>query len=284
MKLAYVQVGDERHVVIGHRDEWRDTGFSEPLMAIRRIAEGTTDPAALFERGAPLNPERFLAPVPRPGKVVCCGINYSGHLEENPEATLPQTPFFFAKLPTSIVGPDEPIVLPQRDSQIDWEVELAFVIGRAARGVTRDTAMEHVLGYTLVNDVSARDIQFTDSQITLGKGYDSFCPMGPHIVLADELTAPDDVTLSSYVNGERMQHDHTGNWLFTIPDLIESLSRYITLEPGDIITTGTPAGVGLFQDPPRFLTPGDVVTLEADGIGRLENPTVASWETTGQEG
>lgn len=277
MRLAYVDTLNGPTVALGGTEGWRDSGTADPLDVIRQISNGTATVGALFEAGDPIEPTRFLPPIPRPGKLLFCGINYPGHLDENPTASLPETPFFFSKLPTAIIGPDEPIAIPSPQSQVDWEVELAVVIGRTARGIPSNQALDHVFGYTVVNDVSARDVQFTDMQITLGKGFDTFCPMGPEIVLADELSDPSDVTVSCFVNGERMQHAHTGTWLFTVPQLIEAASRFITLEPGDIVTTGTPAGVGFFRNPPRFLAPGDLVVVEADRIGRLSNPVTSAW-------
>jgi 2-keto-4-pentenoate hydratase/2-oxohepta-3-ene-1,7-dioic acid hydratase in catechol pathway len=198
-------------------------------------------------------------------------------MQENPEATMPGEPFFFAKLPNAVSGPGDPIVVPTSETKTDWEVELSFVIGKRATHVSAVSAMEHVFGYTLLNDVSARDVQFKDAQVTLGKNPDGFCPLGPELVTADEIADPGDVRVASYVNGEQMQSASTSEWLFPIPALIESITRLITLEPGDLVSTGTPAGVGCFRKPPVYLQPGDEVTIEAEGIGRLTNPVVAGW-------
>jgi 2,4-diketo-3-deoxy-L-fuconate hydrolase len=212
-----------------------------------------------------------------PSKLLFCGVNYASHKEENPGATLPLEPFFFAKLPSAIVGPGEPIVIPAPESQVDYEVELAVVLERTLRHASRDEALEAVLGYTLVNDVSARDVQFRDNQVTLGKNFDSFCPLGPVLVPRAEMPPLRDVTLRTTVNGELRQEESAGNMLFGVGELLSRLSAVMTLEPGDVVTTGTPAGVGCFRDPPTYLQPGDVVTVEADAIGRLENPVVAGW-------
>jgi 2-keto-4-pentenoate hydratase/2-oxohepta-3-ene-1,7-dioic acid hydratase in catechol pathway len=232
-------------------------------------------------RGADLGPEvpgaRLLAPLPSPGKLLFCGVNYPGHLEENPGAVLPDTPFFFSKLPSAVVGPEAEIVLPSPDNQVDYEVELAIVVGRRARGLDRDNALDHVFGYTVVNDVSARDVQFKDSQITLGKNPDTFCPMGPAIVMADGFGDAQAVGVRARVNGEERQSDVTSNMIFDIPRILEIVTATITLEPGDIVTTGTPAGVGCFRDPPLWLQPGDRVEVEVDGIGTLGNPVVGAW-------
>jgi 2,4-diketo-3-deoxy-L-fuconate hydrolase len=231
--------------------------------------------------GAQLGPAvsdaRLLAPLPSPGKLLFCGVNYPGHLEENPGAVLPETPFFFSKLPSAVVGPEADIVIPAPETDVDYEVELAVVIGRRARNLTRENALEHVFGYTVVNDVSARDVQFKDNQITLGKNPDTFCPMGPSIVLADKLGDAQSLRIRARVNGEERQSDVTSNMIFDIPHLLEVVSSTITLEPGDIVTTGTPAGVGCFRNPPLWLEPGDRVEVEVDGIGTLANPVVAAW-------
>jgi 2,4-didehydro-3-deoxy-L-rhamnonate hydrolase len=228
--------------------------------------------------GPPIAVDRFRAPL-RPGKILCCGINYASHLDENPGATLPAEPFFFAKLPTAVVGPGGPIRLPEPHSQVDYEVELAVVIGTTARRLSRESALSAVYGYTLCNDVSARDVQFRDNQITLGKGFDTFSPLGPCVVTADEIGDPQSLRLWSTVNGEVRQQTSTADMLFPVAVLLEHLSRHITLEPGDVVTTGTPAGVGTFRQPPAYLRPGDVVTIGADRIGELINPVEAIWAT-----
>ena len=217
----------------------------------------------------------LLAPIPRPGKILCSGINYRGHLEENPGAKLPETPFFFSKLPSAVIGPGEPIVHPAATSQLDYEVELAVVIGRTLHRARESEVLPAIAGYTILHDVSARDVQFKDNQITLGKNFDTFAPMGPCLVTPDEVPDPSDLRLRSLVNGRVLQDSSTRDWVFPLPVLIASLSRVMTLEPGDVVTTGTPAGVGVFRKPPIFLEPGDTVTLEIERVGRLENPVIA---------
>lgn len=234
------------------------------------------DGATPSPTGDPFEPDRLLAPL-RPGKILCSGVNYRSHGDENPDAKMPEEPFFFAKLPNAVGGPGDPIVIPTPETKTDWEVELAFVIGKRAKKVAAAGAMAHVFGYTLLHDVSARDIQFKDAQITLGKNPDGFAPLGPEIVTKDELPDPGNVRLATYVNGEQRQAGSTSEWLFPIPVLIEFLTRIITLEPGDVVSTGTPAGVGCFRRPELYLQPGDEVTIEAEGIGRLTNPVVAGW-------
>jgi 2-keto-4-pentenoate hydratase/2-oxohepta-3-ene-1,7-dioic acid hydratase in catechol pathway len=225
---------------------------------------------------APVQPERLLAPL-RPGKILCAGVNYASHADENPEAVLPTEPFFFAKLPSAVIGPGEPIVIPREETKADYEVELALVIGRRARRLAQADALEHVFGWTILNDVSARDIQFKDNQITLGKNPDTFAPIGPEVVTADELGDWSTLSVSTTLNGETMQSSPTAEMLFSPPKLLEFLTALITLEPGDVVTTGTPAGVGTFRDPPVYLRPGDEVTVSVDRIGDLTNPVAAGW-------
>jgi 2,4-didehydro-3-deoxy-L-rhamnonate hydrolase len=213
----------------------------------------------------------LVAPIPRPGKILCSGINYRSHLEENPDAILPEEPFFFAKLPSAVIGPNQPIKYPQLSQQVDYEIEFAAVIGQTMTNTPESKVLEHVFGYTILHDVSARDVQFRNSQITLGKNFDTFCPIGPCVVTRDEIPHPDQIGLKTFVNGKKMQDGSTADWLFSLPQLLGFLSQRITLEPGDIVSTGTPAGVGVFRKPPIFLRPGDVVQLEADQIGTLQN-------------
>lgn len=251
----------------------------EPAMAALRslsAALETLDAAVARHSWArPLAAVRVLAPVPRPGKVLCSGINYRGHLDENPTAKLPAEPFFFAKMPSNVIGLGAPIVKPAQTQQLDYEVEFAVVIGRTMKATPEAQVMDCLAGYTILHDVSARDVQFKDNQITLGKNFDGFCPLGPCLVTRDELPHPERAGLRSYVNGVLKQNGTNADWLFPLPRLLHALSSVMTLEPGDVVSTGTPAGVGLFQKPPFYLSAGDVVRLEIDGIGILENPIVA---------
>jgi 2,4-diketo-3-deoxy-L-fuconate hydrolase len=217
---------------------------------------------------------RLHAPL-RPGKVLCSGINYKAHAEENPKAVMPTEPFFFAKLPSSVVGHDTPVARHPRVIQMDYEVEFAAVIGRPLHGASEAEVMPAIFGYTLLNDLSARDVQFKDSQITLGKNFAGYAPIGPCIVTADEMPDPTDVRLTTDVNGRRLQDGSTSDWLFPLPRLLAFLSGVMPLEPGDIVTTGTPAGVGVFRNPQVFLSPGDVVEIAAEGIGTLRTPITA---------
>ncbi len=217
---------------------------------------------------------RLRAPIPRPGKILCSGINYHGHFQENPNAKMPTEPFFFSKVPTAVIGSGDPIVRPAMTQQLDYEVELAVVIGQTLSRASEAEVAGSLAGFTILHDVSARDVQFKDSQITLGKNFDSFCPLGPCLVTADEFRDPQRRKLRTFLNGEIVQDGSTEDWVFTLPRLISFLSQVMTLEPGDLVSTGTPAGVGFFRKPQLFLDAGDRVMLEIEGIGRLENPVV----------
>lgn len=217
---------------------------------------------------------KLLAPVPRPGKILCSGINYASHKKENPHAKMPEEPFFFSKLPSAVTGPNSPIIIPKQSRQVDYEVEFAVVIGSTMRATPESEAMGHIAGYTILHDVSARDVQFKDNQITLGKNFDTFSPVGPCLVTKDELPNPGNLRLRTLLNKQVMQDGSTSEWLFPLPVLLSFLSHVMTLEPGDIVSTGTPAGVGYFRDPQVFLNAGDRVVLEIEGIGALANPVV----------
>jgi 2-keto-4-pentenoate hydratase/2-oxohepta-3-ene-1,7-dioic acid hydratase in catechol pathway len=229
------------------------------------------DPLRIVAEGVPLDALELLAPVPRPGKIVAIGRNYPDHTMED-GAIHPPSPLVFAKFPSSVVGPGAEIRWdPELTGQVDYEAELAVVIGRRARSVTEDEALDHVLGYTCLNDITARDLQFGDGQWVRGKSLDTFCPMGPALVTADGLPDPGDLRISCLVNGERMQDDRTSAMFFSVSAIISDCSRAFTLEPGDVIATGTPGGVGIFRKPPVLLADGDVVSVEIEGIGTLTN-------------
>jgi len=212
-------------------------------------------------------------PVPDPDKILCIGLNYRDHAEES-NLQIPTTPVVFAKYRNSLIGPSQPIELPADSHQIDYEVELAVVIGRKCRSVPESEALGYVAGYTVFNDVSARDLQFANSQWTMGKALDSFAPMGPGLIPASAVPNPQKLELKTWVNGELLQSGSTANMIFSVAEIIEFLSRYMTLVPGDIIATGTPAGVGFTRKPPRFINNGDVVEAEITGLGRLRNPAM----------
>lgn len=217
---------------------------------------------------------KVLAPIPRPGKIFCSGLNYRSHVEENPGATFLADPRFFVKVSSAVVGPGEAIRWPGEKFQVDYEVELAVVIGRRARRLTGENALRQVFGYTIFHDVSARWVQFKDKNEDMGKNFDTFAPMGPCLVTADEIPNPEKLRLSLRLNGQVMQDRTNEDWCFPLPRLLEWLTMGTTLEPGDVVTTGTPAGIGFFRKPQVFLKPGDVCELEISGIGKLVNPVV----------
>ncbi len=221
----------------------------------------------------PLEQVRLMAPAPRPGKLLCIGLNYRDHAEET-GMQIPTVPTVFVKLPTAVIGPEEPIVLPKASARPDYEAEFAFVIGRGGRHIPREAWREHVFGYTILNDVSARDVQMATTQWTMGKGFDTFAPMGPWLVTADEIPDPHGLEIRLRLNGVVMQNSNTRNLIFGVPDLVAYLSSVCTLEPGDVISTGTPGGVGFARKPPVYLKPGDRVEIEVERLGVLGNPVV----------
>ncbi len=228
--------------------------------------------------GAPrLDVLRLAAPIPRPRKnVMCIGLNYRAHAAEQGKEP-PERPAVFTKAPTSVIGPHDAIPVDATVTEkLDWEVELAFIIGRGGRGIKAAQALDHVFGYTVINDVSARDVQNAHGgQFFLGKSLDGTCPMGPWILTRDEIADPQALRVTAHVNGALKQDSNTADMVFPVAELIEWLSKGMTLEPGDIISTGTPGGVGAWQRPPQFLHPGDVVEVTVEGIGTLRNPVVA---------
>lgn len=232
-----------------------------------------TDPW-LANSGIPLEEVRLRAPVLRPPKIVAVGLNYLGHAEEQNQP-LPERPLLFAKSPTAVIGPGQPIRLPRTaPSQVDPEVELAIVIGRGGYRIPRESAMRHVFGVTILNDVSARDVQREDRQWFRAKSFATFAPLGPVVVSCDE-APPDDLEILLRVNGEIRQRARTREMIFDVPALVEYVSSVCALEAGDVIATGTPAGVGVFRTPPVFLRAGDVVECEIERVGLLRNPVEA---------
>ena len=215
----------------------------------------------------------MTVPIARPGKIVCVGLNYRDHAEEQ-GVDLPAAPLFFAKYTTALIGPGDPIVIPPVVTKCDYEAELGVVLGATVRNVSKENALEAVAGYVVANDVSARDLQFADGQWTRGKSPDTFCPVGP-LVPAAEVPDPHALPIRAILNGETMQDSTTANLIFGIDEVISFASQTSTLEAGDLILTGTPAGVGVFRDPQRLLQPGDEITIEIDGVGSLTNPVVA---------
>jgi 2-keto-4-pentenoate hydratase/2-oxohepta-3-ene-1,7-dioic acid hydratase in catechol pathway len=238
--------------------------------ALRALADGV-DRADIASNGRSLADVEWLAPLPRPGKIIAIGRNYREHAAEE-GVDPPIAPLIFSKFPSCVIGPGEDIRWdPALTMQVDYEAELAVVIGRSARRVSPEVALDHVFGYTCLNDVSARDLQFGDGQWTRGKSLETFAPMGPVIVTADELRDPQRLPIRCTVDGVVKQESNTSQMYFSVAAIISYCSQSFTLEPGDVISTGTPSGVGVFRDPPVFLRDGDQVVVEIEGIGVLEN-------------
>jgi 2-keto-4-pentenoate hydratase/2-oxohepta-3-ene-1,7-dioic acid hydratase in catechol pathway len=269
-----------------------DTAFSSMLALVaagepaleraRELAERAADPADEVQAHVTaLRYVRLAAPVPRPPKnVFCVGLNYPSHVADNARALairpdVGEVPLFFTKPVSAVIGPDEAIRHDARlTAKLDYEVELGIVIGRGGDWIPEKEALDHVFGYTLLNDVSARDLQWRTSQMFIGKGLDSYCPMGPWIVDRASLDLAGGIELTCRVNGELRQRDSTANMIFSAPRIVAELSKGLTLEPGDIISTGTPGGCGYQLSPPRFLGAGDLVDCFAAEIGHLSNPVV----------
>ena len=211
--------------------------------------------------------------IPRPGKIVCVGLNYRDHAAEGGQ-DLPKAPLLFAKWPNTLIGDGDAVVLPPESTQVDYEAELGVVIGAKAKRVSENDALDHVAGYICVNDVSARDLQFADGQWTRGKSPDTFCPVGPRLVPRDEIADPQALAIRCIVNGEALQDSSTAQMIFSVAEIIAYTSQIVTLEPGDLIATGTPAGVGIFRDPKVLLKDGDEVSVEIEGLGTLTNPFI----------
>lgn len=250
------------------------------LPVIEMLARGEALPALLAT--VALSSVQIIAPIPKPRRnIFCVGKNYFAHAREfagsgfdssaKAGEDIPPDPIYFTKVPESVVGPGAAIEMPAASDAIDYEAELTVIIGRGGKGIAAKDAMAHVWGYTIINDVTARDWQSRHKQWLLGKSFDTFCPMGPWLVSADECDGTK-TSVRCYVNGEERQNASTTDLIFDIPKLIETLSAGITLYPGDIIATGTPVGVGIGFKPPKYLKSGDVVRVEIDGIGTLENP------------
>lgn len=241
-------------------------------------AEGLRRADAAAARGQAIDPKtvQLLAPVPRPEKVICIGLNYADHARETGKEPPPE-PVVFSKFVTALRAHGDPIVLPRLSSKIDYEAELVAVIGRTGRHIPRDEALSYVAGYTCGHDVSARDWQAhkPGGQWLLGKTFDSFAPCGPHLVTADELGDPGDLHISLRINGRTMQDSRTSQLIFGVAELVSYISGVCTLTPGDLIFTGTPAGVGVARQPPVYLQPGDIVEVEIERIGVLRNPVIA---------
>jgi 2-keto-4-pentenoate hydratase/2-oxohepta-3-ene-1,7-dioic acid hydratase in catechol pathway len=273
VRLGVIDVAGERRVVRHDAGGFAELDFPADLTAVVRA--GVAPDRLPVRRVLPAEPApRLRAPL-RPGKLVAIGLNYRDHVREA-KAEVPSRPLVFAKFPSAVVDPGDAIAIDgELTSRVDWEVELAVVVGRRMRRVPERDALGYVFGYTVANDVSARDVQFADGQWVRAKSFDTFCPLGPVVATADEIPDPQALALRTRVNGETMQDSSTGEMIFGVAELLAFCSRSFTLEPGDVLLTGTPWGCGEFMDPPRSLHPGDVVETEIEGIGVLRNAVVA---------
>ena len=274
MKLVAFETTDAITPRLGVLEGSRLRPLSGTDVDLRSVLERDPDhvpPVGVEELDA--GSARLLAPLPRPGKIVCIGLNYHDHCREQ-RIEPPAYPMLFAKFANAVTRPGQPVTRPRATEKLDLECELAVVIGRRASRIARDEAMDAVFGYTVLNDVTMRDLQREDRQWLRAKGSDGFAPIGPAVVTRDELGEGRGLRLRSAVNGQTWQDSSTDEMVFDVPTLVAFVSRTITLEPGDMIATGTPAGVGHFQDPPRYLNGGDIMRCEIEGIGVLENPVV----------
>jgi 2-keto-4-pentenoate hydratase/2-oxohepta-3-ene-1,7-dioic acid hydratase in catechol pathway len=247
-------------------------GFADAL-AVVEAGFGTADLAAAAPAHK-LSAVKLHAPLKNPPRVFAIGLNYRDHAKES-GMEIPKTPVVFFKLTTAIIGPGDAIVLPKNSTEPDYEAEFAFVIGKGGYRIPAAAWREHVYGYTMVNDVSARDVQLATSQWSMGKSFPTFCPLGPAIVTADEIADPHTLDIKLDIDGVEHQHSNTRELIFKIPELVEFLSAITPLLPGDIVSTGTPYGVGLGRTPKRWLKPGETVTIAIEGLGSLTNPVVA---------
>jgi len=247
-------------------------GFADTLAVLSSGFTSATKPAAY--PGYKLSDVCLHAPLANPPRVFAIGLNYREHAVES-KLTLPDFPVVFFKMVPSIIGPGENIVLPRNSAEPDYEAEMAFVIGKGGYRIPASAWKEHVYGYTIVNDVSARDIQRSTSQWSLAKSFPTFCPMGPAIVTADEIADPHELAISLSIDGEVLQNSNTSQLVFRIPELVEYISSITPLLPGDVVSTGTPSGVGMGRTPRRWLKAGDSVTVTVEGLGSLNNPVVA---------
>jgi 5-carboxymethyl-2-hydroxymuconate isomerase len=268
MRFATVSHQGDRSVVVE-----RDGGLY-PLAGVEDLAAALRegDPRDLVPATTALDPLAVTREAPlRPGKIVAVGLNYLDHVRESGMEP-PSAPLRFAKFPSSVIGDGALIEIDTELTQrVDWEVELGVVIARPTRDVATADALDHVFGYTVANDISARDLQFADGQWVRGKSLDTYCPLGPRVVTGDDVGDPQDLRLTTRVNGDLVQDSSTASMIFNVAELIAFCSRSFTLDPGDVILTGTPWGCGEFMKPPRHLRPGDVVEVEIEGIGKLAN-------------
>ncbi|MEM2011589.1 MAG: fumarylacetoacetate hydrolase family protein [Nitrososphaerota archaeon] len=290
MRLARLRVGElttygfvEGEYILTREEIEEAAGFALPpyfsdfierLVGEKDFRELILEASKRVPRALHLSQVGLLAPTDNKPKVLCIGLNYRDHAEES-KAEVPDEPIIFMKPHTALTGPYDPVEYPSIVTQLDYEAELAVVIGRRCRGVKPEEAQEYICGYAAFNDISARNLQFKDKQWTRGKSFDTFAPMGPWIVTRDEIRDPQNLRIASRVNGETRQDSNTKNMIFGVNRLVSFISMVMTLEPGDVIATGTPAGVGIFAKPePRLLKVNDVVEVEVEGVGTIRNTVV----------
>jgi len=257
--------------LLGRGEKYR-RALGVVVSELAKTASAKKPPKGLL---TPLRKARLRAPIARPPKITCVGLNYADHAREQ-GIEPPSSPIFFLKSVNTICGPGDPIRLPSNSTQVDYEAEFAVVIGKGGKNIPEDCAHEHIAGYMILHDVSARDMQFGDKQWYRGKSCDTFAPTGPWIVTADEVPEPHNLAISLTLNGQTMQDSNTSNLIFKVPYLVSYLSQSMTWETGDLISTGTPPGVGVFRKPPVFLKPGDSVSVTVERLGTLTNTVVAS--------
>jgi 2-keto-4-pentenoate hydratase/2-oxohepta-3-ene-1,7-dioic acid hydratase in catechol pathway len=274
MKLVtFVSGGVSPKVGVVEGSQVREVfGFSEMTAAIAAGLPAIT--AAAKGPVQQLSSVKLLAPIPRPPKVICVGLNYRDHAIES-NMPIPTIPVIFSKFSNTVIAPGEDVIIPKNTEKPDYEAEFAFILGKPGRHVSKENAMDYVFGYTCVTDVSARDFQLATSQWLMGKTFDTFCPMGPWIVTADEIPDPHNLNIGLKIDGEVVQNSSTKELIFNVPELVAHLSSVFTFEPGDVVSTGTPPGVGLGRKPPRWLKPGETMTVWIEGIGELTNRCVA---------
>lgn len=278
LPLAYVALQESKNLPAGN--------FPTDMLALLQGGDEMLNAAAaalkwIQSADSGTAKEAFIHPVSQikiaplmtnPTKIICIGLNYYDHCRET-GTEVPKSPITFVKYPSAIIGPEENITWsPEASSQVDYEAELAFVIKRTAKNVPANEAFDYIAGYTMLNDISARDVQFSEGQWVRSKSFDTFCPIGPYLVTSDEVGDPHQLAIKCRLNGELVQDSNTSELIFKIPFLMEFITKTCTLLPGDIVSTGTPHGVGVFRDPPIFLKPGDVIEVEIDKLGRLRNP------------
>lgn len=281
MRLATIRTTDGPRAAVEHDGFLIDLNASDSRLPadLRSLLGSDVDLSETVQRAIgsashkiPLAGATLRPPIPNPSKILCIGLNYRDHAKEGGQP-IPEEPVLFAKFPNTLIGHAEAIRLPKVSQKVDYEAELVVVIGKRGRDITEDAAFDHVAGYTVGHDVSARDWQFkgNEKQWTIGKTFDTFAPTGPVLVTKDEIPDPDNLRIQLRLNGETMQDSNTKEFIFPIPKLIAYLSQVVTLEPGDLIFTGTPPGVGVARKPPVFLKPGDLVEVEIEKIGVLAN-------------